>query len=247
VQRKMKRALSAATVVILISAAAVISYRWIQQLFIYSAVSDYGLTSLQHAAKVRQLSNNGCIFARSFLVSIALDHSSDIDSRVEAVHELGRCGSLRTSNDIADLLQPHVSLIIRSAVANTIQVTGCPEKCVPKILHYLERDWRGETKLESRVKNAPFEPPSYAQETQSVADALAHVLLDRKLETLDVLSQVYGLGSTNPSPFAVHIVAVLKLKEACGALQRPFKLVPPPPSLQEEITRVRIAVCGPQD
>jgi hypothetical protein len=241
--RRLNWILAGTIVLIFIIGLAAALFEWARLSSLYNQVFDENLTSIQRAEAVRLISIRSCIMSRQFLVEIALDRQADIDSRTEAARELSRCGSAHSSEDLSALLQPHVALILREAVAKTINEVGCTEICTASILHYLERDWHGETEMESRVKGIEILPET-KQEIHELAEALESILVEHKVETYDVLNKIYGLGTPNPSHFAIHMVGTLKLREACGALQSPFRSVPPPPSLEDEISHVLGTVCS---
>jgi hypothetical protein len=112
--------------------------------------------------------------------------------------------------------------------------------CVRFVLHYLERIWRGERGIEDRFPDA--EPTQQLLEGD-ILDMLYESLNQNKLSTLGVLTDIYGLGTINPSPFTLFLIEKIRLKEACAELTRPFELASPQDPRRPEVTRVAAKVC----
>ncbi len=148
------------------------------------------------------------------------------DVQVEAVKALASRRDPSVSAALANLLQPHVSLGERQAVAHALQTLPCSSECVAAILHYLERMWAGEPNSEDTVKLLENPRTEFARrakayvarEHEELYQALYAVLKRENRLTLEALVQVYGLGTPEPSRFALALVARMRLVEACPAL-----------------------------
>jgi len=122
---------------------------------------------------------------------------------------------------LANLLQPHEGMSTRQAAATALKGLPCKSNCVRSILHYLERVWRGEPNEEDRTvfPSGTENLRSDQQASQQVLYGTLYSVLQReKTETLTNLMQVYGLGSDDPSRFALDLLSRIELHEACGYL-----------------------------
>jgi len=176
------------------------------------------------------------------LVSIVLDPKAPTQDRIRALETLRKATGQDETLSVASLIQPHVALDLRVAAVEALEDMTCVAPCVRVVLHYAERVWRGERKLEDRFKG---DGNSEIEEKQSQLDAKILVLLARrKTVTGKVLEDVYGLGTASPSLFALHIVDSILLKEACDDLVHPFASMPPDPIIKGELTKVLGHVCS---
>lgn len=122
---------------------------------------------------------------------------------------------------LANLLQPHEGMGTRQAVATALKDLPCKGDCIRSVLHYLERVWRGEPNEEDRIVFPPgTENLRSGQQTsqQVLYGTLYSVLHREKIETLTNLVQVYGLGSDDPSSFALDLLSRIQLHEGCPYL-----------------------------
>jgi hypothetical protein len=169
--------------------------------------------------------------ADELLVRIATITASARDDRVavEAVRQLLRRGSANVIPVLVALLTPESTLELRQAVAEALAALGCSKECMPGILSYLERVWAGEANDEQRLvaavedRKMPDEMartvvPRILERQQQVYETLYEILREQPDELAGMLQASYGLGTSSPSAFALHLVAFLQLSEACPAL-----------------------------
>ena len=143
------------------------------------------------------------------------------DAGIEAVGALRERKEPEVADALADLLQPHTSLALRQAVASALPDLPCGSVCIRSILHYLERIAQGELNTEDRLTlpaGAEGVAASLKRAQQAAYDGLYSVLKQQKLVTLAVMESVYGLGTAEPSPFALDLVSRLELPDACPLL-----------------------------
>jgi hypothetical protein len=174
------------------------------------------------------------------LLEISLHPGVEVNVRVRAIQGLKDRWSPEIATRLAVLLQPHNSIVLRNEVSTAIREHSCPTMCIRFVLHYLERIWRGERGLEDRFPDP--EPTQQRLEAETL-DSLYGLLLKNKLATLRILTDIYGLGTTNPSPFALLVIEKTALKEACSELIRPFELASPDDPRRHEIENAFGRVC----
>lgn len=159
-----------------------------------------------------------------FLINIAIGRGQYVsaETQIAAIAALSRRKDPDVAVMLAGLLQPHQGLSVRRAVAKALQRIPCNSLCTRAILHYLERTSLGEPNSEDLViRPAGFDDVTVALRKDQTAlyDDLYAVLRREKLETLIALTQVYGLGSDDPSIFALGLTGVLGIHEACSLLK----------------------------
>jgi hypothetical protein len=169
------------------------------------------------------------------LIQIALGEGPLVfgDVQAEAIKALGERNDAEVVPTLTSLLQPHQALGIRLAAADALRSVACDGLCVRSLLHYLERVWRGEKNEEDRRVFPPGTEllrDAKLQEQRTLYEALHSVLRRANTETLRNLEQTYGLGSANPSPFALDLLGRLELREACPLLLRTDRIVRESPS-----------------
>jgi hypothetical protein len=157
--------------------------------------------------------------ATAMLLEIALGRYPNAwvwsEPRNAAIKELRSRHDTDYSSDLASLLQPHENLESRQLAANALANSGCNIPCINSVLHYVERRWRGEPTVEERL---PYVPDEIRKEQFELESQLDSVLLRHQKDTLASLSAIYGLGSADPSPYAIALVRRLHLDTACPAL-----------------------------
>ena len=182
------------------------------------------LTGSQDAVSaVRKIATYRGRRATEILLAVATSGSGWSEAtgtRTAAIEELEKRDDPEVGATLADLLQPHESLRTREMASAALERLPCTAECDAHILHYLERVWRGEPNYEDRL-NGGEETRAFIHKAQeTVYERLIIVLRREKISTLKNLAQIYGLGSDNPSLFALQIVVRAKLVEACPYLLR---------------------------
>lgn len=80
--------------------------------------------------------------ATNLLLRLALTEREFIDDRQErAIRLIAERNDAEALTSLATLLQPHITMARREAVANALQGRTCATECVRSILHYEERLW----------------------------------------------------------------------------------------------------------
>jgi len=140
--------------------------------------------------------------ATELLLRIASPRQRFLDNRqVLAVQLLAKRGRPEIAVRLAESLKPQAPYSLRMAVATALAQIECNEQCTQYVLHYLYRRFQ------------------LKQDEDQLAATLNTSLLVNRRWTVVVLTEVYGLGSEYPSPFSLHVVESLKLREACSALR----------------------------
>lgn len=119
---------------------------------------------------------------------------------------------------LATLLQPHEALGTRMAAAETLKQLPCNSECVASVLHYMERVYQGEPNSEDGFTPSPQVAFKLETERQQFYHDLDDVLENDKVTTVAVLTDVYGLGSEDPSAFGLELISRIRLSEACPLL-----------------------------
>lgn len=158
--------------------------------------------------------------ARHLLLQIALNPEVFVDNRIAAVEALKRRPDGRLSGPLSTLLQPHLPLALRHAVSTALLEIPCARHCVQSVLHYLEREWKGEGNIEDAMKDVPTTRARLDREQEEILDELRAVLKKHLAGTLEVLADTYGLGSALPSDFSLYIVERLAVPQACTILNQ---------------------------
>jgi hypothetical protein len=185
---------------------------------------SYYRSSVESQAAVRNLATYRGRRSTSMLLNIALlQNPLAPGAQTEAIKALSERKEPEIAATLANLLQPHEGLGTRQAAAEALQNLPCNRECIGSILHYLERVGRGEPNEEDRTVFPPGTETLRSQQQssqQALYGTLYSVLQREKIETLRNLVQVYGLGSDDPSPFALALVSRTQLHEACPYLLR---------------------------
>jgi hypothetical protein len=175
-------------------------------------------------AAVRRIASYRGTHSTTLLLSIATAPPGSIVppvARSEAIGALGQRNDPEVATALAALLQPWEDLDTRQDAAKAFQKLTCQEQCLLSVLHYLERIWRGEPNVEDRlIFRIPGQQEEEQQRQRLVYEALYSVLRKTAVPTVRDLVIVYGVGSEDPSPFALDLVARAQLREACPVLLR---------------------------
>jgi len=118
-------------------------------------------------------------------------------------------------------LQPHEGLDVRRSAASALQNLPCKGECIVSILYYLERTWRGDLNYEDRwvdSAGANGRNVDLKTEQESVYAALYAVLRRERMETVGGLIKLHGIWTSDPSAFALELLARLQIQEACPYL-----------------------------
>jgi hypothetical protein len=176
-----------------------------------------GIDSARSSAALNELLTYRGRYALGLVLRIATTRNMlDLgNSQIEAIRVLGERGDAETAEGLAGLLRPYQGLAVREAVASSLLKLPCFSNCIRLVLDYRERIWRGEPSVESILGAIP---EGIDEQRLQVDRKLDRVLLDNKRDTLAVLVQTYGLREITVSPFALHLVGQLNLKEACSLL-----------------------------
>jgi hypothetical protein len=213
----------AATILVLLATSAFIVFRASQMLRLFeTAISPSSVTADADEA-IKKLDAYHGKRATDLLVRIAIADREFVDDRQDlAIRLTGEKNDPSALATLASLLQPHIELGRREAVAKALQKSICTTECVLSILHYEERLWCCHSDQESVLALISDQSTrSYIEKEHGEMLALLDTALVRNgPSTVQVLRDVYGLGSPSPSPFALHVVASLHLCRACPALAK---------------------------
>jgi hypothetical protein len=137
--------------------------------------------------------------------------------RVEAIRKLHGRGNNDTPELLARLLQPQESLLIKDASANELLSRTCDRHCMDSVLHYLEREHRGEASDETKLTGGV---DYVARERTTLHSTLLHIVQKNPYESVEELRDVYGLGTFSPAPFAVALLSEVEVRGVCPHLVR---------------------------
>jgi hypothetical protein len=161
--------------------------------------------------------------ASDLLVRIAMADREFVDDRQDlAIRMIAERDDPEALTALTGLLQPHVELARREAVARALQKGICANECVRSILHYEERLWCCHLDKESVLAliNDQSTRSQIEKEHDEMLALLDAALVRNGSATVQVLRDVYGLGSPDPSPFTLHVIESLHLRRACPALAK---------------------------
>jgi hypothetical protein len=180
--------------------------------------------SKESANAVNELASYHGRRSTELLINIAINRGPFVssDAQAAAIDALSKRKDPDIAVMLAGLLQPHQGLDVRREAATALKKLPCNSLCVRAILHYLERTSQGQLNSEDLVvRPAGFDDVSISLEKDQtvVYNDLYAVLRREKAETLINLSQVYGLGSDDPSLFALDLSTKLGIHEACPVLK----------------------------
>jgi hypothetical protein len=153
----------------------------------------------------------------ALLLRLAHDPDIEPEIRVAAIHALSARNDEYVSDSVASLLQPHTPLNVREPTAIALQNMKCGDICVGAILHYLERQYRGDLDFELLQPLSPNLQIELDQNRKNVTQLLRDKL-SKEPETFTILTNVYGLGTSTPSPFAIAEAGLLSASDACRLL-----------------------------
>ena len=181
-----------------------------------TAFSPSSSTATAHEA-IRALSRYDGSAATSLVVRIATNDQAFIDDRqIVAIEAVAQRKDPSALARLAFLLQPHVELGRRKAVAKTLEQGVCVEECIERILHYEERLWHGDVSDEDTAGITDhLVLLQLAKEHALLIESLNQTLVHNQRMTVSVLRNIYGLGSPVPSAFALHVVETTRMRGAC--------------------------------
>jgi hypothetical protein len=188
---------------------------------LYPVAAGYELQgSDKQSIAIADLAKQSDQQSTDMLLEIALGRAGFAmpDQQEQAIRALARRKDPKIGAMLATLLQPHEGLGTRMAAAETLKQLPCKLECVASVLHYLERVYQDEPNSEDGFTASPEVAVKLATERQQFYHDLDDVLETEKVNTLAVLTDVYGLGSEDPSSFGLDVVSRLRLSDACPLL-----------------------------
>ena len=208
--------------IILAGIACFLAYRRLPVVRLYETAANPESGTETQVTAIRELSRHSDGYSMILLLRLAMNPKLDALARSAAISALANHPDPLISAQLAELLQPHTALALRYEVARTISQADCSIECVRSILHYLERMWEGQPNLEDWMSQGSDPANALTEQQNQLIHQLKRTLIREREKTLSVLSDVYGLGSLDPSCFGIHIVDELHLSEACPGLERPY-------------------------
>jgi len=198
--------------------------------------------------------------AEKMLFALAARNSGfpGISVQVEAIHELQVRHDRHIPEFLAGLLKLETLIDIRRAAAKALQSLPCDRVCVTELLQYLEQIDKGSRNVEDIVVDPYFDygpNPKVKRDieamNQKVRNAikveqkeiyvmLYTTLLNQPKTTNSVLTDIYGLGSTAPSDFAIDFAVQSDDKDACAALEESVKAIGDGTKGTSDETRTRL-------
>jgi hypothetical protein len=217
----------------LLVVAGYVYYRQQSMLRLHAqAVGDPGYVDGTPQAQdaVRKLATYRGEKASRMLADVALGRGPLVwpQARREAIKALAKREGRDAELALACLLQPHEGIAVRRDAAAVLQGRSCGLECVELVLHYLERVWWGELNYEDRTIFPPGTEALRADqqsEQQALYSDLYSILRRERAETIVALTNVYGLGTDDPSPFALALLSRIQLNEACPLLEQSAELI----------------------
>jgi hypothetical protein len=207
--------------VVVVIAVLVVLHRKTEAEKQYPVAAGYKLQgSGQQSTAIADLGKESGEQSTDMLLQIALARGGFAmpQQQEQAVRALAGRKDPKIGPLLATLLQPYEGLGIRMATAETLKQVPCSAECVASVLHYLERIYRGEPNSEDDLPPWPEVAAKLKAERQQFYLDLDTVLEDEKDNTLAVLTNVYGLGSEDPSSFGLDLASRIQLSEACPLL-----------------------------
>lgn len=184
------------------------------------------------AAAINQLARYTNSEATALLVKVAISDPRITDNRqVLAIGLIARRNDPEAFTALSNLLQPHINLGRREAVANALKDGICTALCIQSILHYEERLFFGVRDERNLIPDEPLDEPVKSiieRDHLRFVEDLNETLTRNSMLTLQVLRDVYGLGSDQPSPFALKTVETLQLRAACLPLAKSIRSLADP-------------------
>lgn len=155
----------------------------------------------------------------ALLLRLAHDPDIEPEIRVAAIRALSTRNDEYVSDSVASLFQPHTPLNVREPVAIALANMKCSDICVGAILHYLERQHRGDLDFELLEPLSPNLQLELDGRRKNVTQLLRDKL-SKEPETFTILTNVYGLGTSAPSPFGIAEADLLPASDTCRLLQQ---------------------------
>ena len=214
---------SVALAVVVLAACALLYYRKRSATEKAIAVfGDYGASTAERDAALKVLTEDRNPETTRAVIAIALSPYARPDTATMLIPILASRRAPETSEALSQFLQPHIPLAVRREAADALKQAGCFSACISNTLHYKERLWKGDVPIELDVKQGEDAKQHFQNEENAINDALDFVLQHDPHATLQQLRRVYGLGSMQPSYFALSVLQELTLVEACKDLSKPY-------------------------
>lgn len=208
-----------------------------------SQLAGIAMSGMSNTDVVHQIAVKGKGEAVGYLARIAISPIAARENRITAIDELVRIGNPDAVAGVADVLAPHDPIDVREHAAKALVNSNCTERCLKAVLTYLYRVSSGETSLREQSKLASVRT-EFVRQQQGIVDTLREVLCKHERETITILVTMYGLGTEEPSRFAVDTVGQLQLRQACDLLiqsedyqQKLSKIAQSNPSRTAEVIR----------
>jgi hypothetical protein len=209
-------------VVVLVACALRYRYKRSETEKAIAVFSDYGTSTAERETALKVLTKDTSPETTKTLIAIALSPNARPDSPTMLIPVLAARRDPETPEALSQFLQPHIAPAIRAGAADALKQTGCSYGCILNTLHNKERLWKGDVPIELDVKQGEDAKQYFQNEENAINDALDFVLQHNSHATLQQLRRVYGLGSMQPSYFALSVLQELTLVEACKDLSKPY-------------------------
>jgi hypothetical protein len=208
--------LSALLITWLIIGGAVVLRHFRMMFLFHVALSPTSSTAVSDDAINTLVRYHGST-ATDLLIEIATSERVFVDNRQAlAIKSVASRADPTALVRLTILLQPHIELGRRIAVAEAIETGSCIEECVERILHYEERAGPDNaTKSETAGIFDQTVLAMIAKEEAKLNDTLNRVLIKNQKQTLLALRDIYGLGSSTPSSFGLQVVTMTHMRSAC--------------------------------
>jgi hypothetical protein len=190
------------------------------------AIGQRSFSSVKSQAAVKELAKFSGKQATKYLLQIANSQTSAIlGSQKTAISALATRDDPSIADRLSSQLQLYESLDARMEIAKTLAKLPCEFECIHSILYYKERRWRGEPTIQEQFVDPNFEEgnANLEKEEQDISQLLDGVLVREQRQTIQVLVNIYGLGTLNPSVFALTLTQQLGLEQSCPLLTSSFK------------------------
>lgn len=166
-----------------------------------------------------------------------------IDVPIAAIQELQVRHDPRIPEFLAGLLKTQTQIDMRRAVGKALQSLPCNRICVIELLQYLEQIDKGNLNMEDTVvlpypdskadpklrqfieaENHMVRQPIVAEQNE-IYGLIYKALRKQPNTTNSVLAEVYQLGSSAPTDFAIDFAVQSEDGDACAALKESAKAI----------------------
>jgi hypothetical protein len=183
---------------------------------------DYSKGTAEQLRAVEFLSSRKDSRTTRELIAVLSDERTRPDTRVLVASALRGRHELQVSIALSETMQLHTAPALRQEAVKALQGLSCTGLCTKNLLHYMERLWWGEHPSELLSPWKPESEQYFKRLEAEVLSGVEQILLANRAATIEQLRKIYGLGSSGPSVFALHVVQVLNFHEACGDLSLRF-------------------------